>query len=368
MRIHQIRLTNFRNFSDAVVTFGERRNLILGRNAQGKTNLLEAIHILGVGRSHRERREANLVKFGETFYRIEGVFFDKSVRNVIEVAYSEQRKRIRINAKEARPVDLIGFAGVVISSPEDIALVKGAPGVRRLFLDVAISQIRREYLRSLQRYVRVLDQRNKLLKQAQLSGQMPSDISVWNTKLVEIGAAIVRLRLEYLEEIEKDVESNFQKISRTRGKVGLIYKPKGYDVDSDVDSLEAVESLMADALTSLLEAEVRRGYTLIGPHVDDFCFKVDGRDLRLFGSEGEQRTAVLAIRCAEAQEMKAKRGAPIVLLDDVFAELDDERSRALTALISEFDQIILTSSRGVSLGDEAARIIEISDGRIVRNG
>lgn len=360
MRIQEIRLTNFRNFTDVTVSFGERRNLILGKNAQGKTNLLEAIHILGVGRSHRERREANLIRFGENFYRIEGTFFDKDVRNVVEVAYSEERKRIRINGKDVRPVELIGFVGVVISSPEDISLIKGSPGVRRLFLDVAISQIRRDYLRSLQRYVRVLQQRNRLLKRAQLIGETTPDISVWSEKLVETAAQVVNLRLRFLSEIQSEVEQSFQTIGGSGGRVELIYNPKGYRLES----FENLEESIAHALGSVLDAEITRGYTLIGPHVDDFSFNVDGHDLRFFGSEGEQRTAVLAIRCAQAKLMKQAKGAPIVLLDDVFAELDQDRSRALTALISEFDQIILTSSRAVNLDDETMHVIEVCDGRV----
>jgi len=365
VHIQQIRLTNFRNFSETVVSFSERRNLIIGRNAQGKTNLLEAIHILGVGRSHRERREANLIKFGESFYRIEGVFSHIGVRNVVEVAYGEQRKRIRINGKDVRPVDLIGFVGVVISSPEDIALVKGSPGVRRLFLDVAVSQIRKDYLKALQRYLRVLEQRNELLRRAQVTGQVPSQISIWTGKLIEIGGEIVTHRLRYLSEIESMVSGNFQSIAGRDHAVRLVYSPKGYELDGN----GGVTEPMARALDEMADAEVSRGHTLIGPHLDDFMFEVDRRDLRLFGSEGEQRTAVLALRCAEAQAMKTLTGRmPIVLLDDVFAELDNERASALRALISKFDQIILTSARPVEIDSESLHVIEISEGRVTSVG
>jgi len=360
--IQQVRLTNFRNFANAVVNFTQQRNLILGRNAQGKTNLLEAIHILAVGRSHRERREANLIRFGEKFYRIEGVFHHIGVRNVVEITYAEQRKRIRINGKEVRPIDLIGFIGIVISSPEDIALVKGSPGIRRLFLDMALCQMRRDYLRSLQRYLRVVEQRNQLLKRAQSTGRLPSEMSVWNAKLIEIGTAVVRARLRYLAEIQDRVEANFRAISGTPQLVQLAYSPRGYRIDNEVDIGDAI----GEALESVLDAETMRGYTLVGPHLDDFVFNVDGRDLRLFGSEGEQRTAVLALRCAEAQAMKAVTGRmPIVLLDDVFAELDEERATALRALISDFDQIILTSSRAVGVDKEDINVIEVAGGRIV---
>ena len=138
MRIAKVHLTNFRNFADETVGFGARRNVLLGANAQGKTNVLEAIHVLGVGRSHRDRKDANLVRLGQAYYRIEGIFEDIGVRTAIEVAYADDRKRIRINGKEARPSDLIGLVGVVISSPDDIDLVKGAPRFRRQFLDIAI--------------------------------------------------------------------------------------------------------------------------------------------------------------------------------------------------------------------------------------
>jgi DNA replication and repair protein RecF len=198
LRIRKIHLTNFRNFVDVDVEFGERRNLIVGANAQGKTNLLEAIHILGVGRSHRDRKDANLVRFDEAFYRIEGVFEHVGVKTKIEASYGEERKRIRINGKEARPVDLVGLVGIVISSPDDIDLMKGGPGFRRTFLDMAISQMSKEYLVTLQRYVRALTQRNNLLRAAQERRVDASEAGTWTRSVVELGAAVVRRRVAYL--------------------------------------------------------------------------------------------------------------------------------------------------------------------------
>jgi DNA replication and repair protein RecF len=361
LRIRKIHLTNFRNFGDVAVQFGECRNLILGANAQGKTNLLEAIHILGVGRSHRDRKDANLVKFGEGFYRIEGVFEHIGVKTKIEVSYGEDRKRIRINGKDARPVDLIGLVGIVISSPDDIDLVKGGPGFRRTFLDMAISQMSKEYLVTLQRYVRALTQRNILLRAAQERRIDASEASTWTKSVVELGAAVVRRRVAYLGEILPQVADNFGFISAKPGDIDLVYDPRGYDTGAGSD----IETALASALAAHSELEVRRGHTLYGPHVDDFRLLSDGRDIRQFGSEGEQRTAVLALRCAEIHVMGEHLGRhPLVLLDDVFAELDQARAGALTALISRFDQIVLTSSRPGRLVDDDMHRITITGGRI----
>jgi DNA replication and repair protein RecF len=376
LRIQRIHLTNFRNFGDVTIDFGQRRNIVLGGNAQGKTNLLEAIHLLGVGRSHRDRRDAHLVRFGETFYRIEGVFEHIGVKTTIEVSYMPERKRVRVNGKDARPADLIGLVGVVISSPDDIDLIKGSPGFRRTFLDMALCQISREYLKDLQSYFRALAQRNRLLKAAQGGAVDPSQMAAWDASLTEAGARVVRMRLAYLTDIGPSVVENFGLISATRDGISLRYDAKGYHIDSgpatgeDGDEvLAAITAGLGRALATHRQIEQARGYTLFGPHVDDFRFLLGGRDIRHFGSEGEQRTAVLALRCSEVSGMKQKTGRyPIVLLDDVFAELDEHRSRALTALISGFDQILLSSSRPAPKAEGDIHLITIVDGRIERSG
>jgi DNA replication and repair protein RecF len=365
LRIRRIHLKNFRNFADTTVELGERRNLILGANAQGKTNLLEAIHILGVGRSHRDRKDANLVRFGQDFYRIEGIFDHIGVKTTIEVGYGTERKRIRVNGKDSKPADLIGLVGVVISSPDDIDLVKGSPGLRRVFLDMAISQMSRDYLTTLQQYLRAVSQRNRLLRAAQERRDRISETAVWDRSVGSLGAKIVRLRVAYLEEIQPLVEANFALISGMPGEVTLLYEPKGYRLGS----ADEMASGLDDAIREHKDVEVARGYTLYGPHVDDFKFLTGGHDLRQFGSEGEQRTGVLALRCAEVAAMRDKMGRhPIVLLDDVFAELDSARAKALTALISRFDQIILTSSRPGPLQDEEIHRIRVSEGSVISNG
>ena len=365
LRIRRIHLKNFRNFADTTVELGERRNLILGANAQGKTNLLEAIHILGVGRSHRDRKDANLVRFDQDFYRIEGIFDHIGVKTTIEVAYGSERKRIRVNGKDSRPADLIGLVGVVISSPDDIDLVKGSPGLRRMFLDMAISQMSRDYLTTLQQYVRAVSQRNRLLRAAQERRDRVPETAVWDRSVVSLGARIVELRVEYLDEIEPLVEANFTFISGGPGGVKLLYEPRGYRLGQ----AEEVASGLERAMREHKEIEAARGYTLYGPHVDDFKFLAGGRDLRQFGSEGEQRTGVLALRCAEVAAMRDRMGRhPVVLLDDVYAELDSARAEALTALISRFDQIILTSSRPGPLEDEEIHRITVSEGSVISNG
>jgi DNA replication and repair protein RecF len=380
LHIQRIRLTNFRNFADAEVEFAERRNLIVGPNAQGKTNLLEAIHVLGLGRSHRDRKDQNLVRFGETYYRIEGIFQHIGVRTTIEVAYTEERKRIKINGKEARPATLLGLAPVVASSPEDIDLIKRSPGYRRAFLDLALSQISREYLTSLQSYARALAQRNVILKRSQEGRATRGETAVWDDAIVDLGEKLVAARIGFLAEIHPKVEEGTGLMSGAAAEVALVYEPRGYKLGGGsaadwggAGARDALRGCVGDGLRQALEdnrhLEIARGFTLFGPHVDDFKFVCDGRDIRLFGSEGEQRTSVIALRCAEVALIKTKLGHhPIVLLDDVFAELDEARSRALTALISEFDQIVLTSSRPGGLGDAGIRKIAVAAGGITYDG
>jgi DNA replication and repair protein RecF len=377
LHIERLVLTNFRSFASAEILFAERGNLIEGPNAQGKTNLLEAIHVLCVGRSHRDRREENLVRFGEAFYRIEGTFRHIGVKTVIEVGCSEERKRIRINAKEARPATLIGLAPVVISSPDDIDMIKRSPAYRRAFLDMALSQVSREYLANLQQYARALAHRNMLIRRWQEGDVSPAESQAWDEALLDRGEKIVRARLEFLCEMEPHVARNFGTIGDRPARIDLVYEPRGYSIcrgrgtqgDGQAGDGLGVREGLAEALGSGRRLEIARGFTLFGPHVDDFKFIADGRDIRIFGSEGEQRTAVLALRCAEAAIMKVRMGYfPIVLLDDVFAELDEVRSRALTSLIAGFDQIILTSSRPAGLEDRGLEEIMVAEGRVTYGG
>jgi DNA replication and repair protein RecF len=387
LRIRTLNLTNFRNFADLSVEFSDRRNVILGANAEGKTNILDAVHMLGVGRSHRERRDPNLVKFGEDYYRIEGVFDHIGVRTTIEVAYSADGKRIRINGKNARTSDLIGLAAVVITSPDDIDLIKGGPQLRRRFLDIAISQASREYLVTLQQYARALAQRNVLLKDARDRGEKPGT-DVWDEAVIDAGSKVVAMRYGFLEFLSPMVEDGFGLISGAASTTALVYEPRGYSVEAGLGDGGGVEagaggtagtpaSIEADSIAGALrealernrDSEIGRGYTMVGPHVDDFRFLADGRDLRPFGSEGEQRTAVLALRCAEAGAIEKRLDkSPIVLLDDIFAELDDARGAALISLISRFDQIVLTSSRQSPLGAEKVHRIHVKGARVTYDG
>lgn len=375
LRIRTLTLKNFRNFADLSVRFSDRRNVILGANAEGKTNILDAVHMLGVGRSHRERRDSNLVKFGEDYYRIEGVFDHIGVKTTIEVAYSVEGKRIRINGKNARTSDLVGLAAVVITSPDDIDLIKGGPQLRRRFLDIAICQTSREYLATLQQYVRALAQRNVLLKDARDGGEKP-DTGVWDKALIEAGSRVVAMRYGFLDFLSPMVQEGFSLICGAETGTALTYEPRGYSPEAGkapeaepVPQADVIAAALREALERNRDGEVGRGYTMVGPHVDDFTFLADGRDLRTFGSEGEQRTAVLSLRCAEASAIKRRLDkSPIVLLDDIFAELDDARGAALISLISRFDQIVLTSSRQSPLGAEKVHRISVKDARVTYDG
>jgi DNA replication and repair protein RecF len=376
LHIQKIRLTNFRNFADIEVEFAPRRNLIVGPNAQGKTNLLEAIHVLGVGRSHRDRKDQNLVRFGEPYYRIEGIFQHIGVRTAIEATYADERKRIRINGKEARPSALLGLAPVVVSSPEDIDMIKRSPAYRRTFLDLALAQVSKEYLAALSGYSRALAQRNMVLKRVQDGVASRSEAEVWDDAVVDLGEKLVSARIAFLAQMEPAVGENTAAMSGSPAPVELVYEPRGYGLGAGAVggvAPEPASDLVRQGLRRALEEnrhlEVARGFTLFGPHVDDFKFLYAGRDIRVFGSEGEQRTAVLALRCAEVALVKDRLGHhPIVLLDDVFAELDQARSSALTAMISGFDQIVLTSSRPAALGDETLRRITVTAGGVAYDG
>ncbi|MDX1394230.1 MAG: DNA replication and repair protein RecF [Gemmatimonadota bacterium] len=359
-------LRSFRNFDELDCDFPEGGVAIIGPNGSGKTNLLEAIYYLEVFRSFRGAPDGQLVRFGDDVFRIEGRLAGEELD--VAAAYDRSRriKKVEIGRREAERVsDGIGKLGVAVFRLEDIEIVRGAPGERRRFLDVALSLTRPGYLASLQRYRSLLAQRNEALRR----GVAAAEIAAWSTGLVETGARVTASRQRWVLEGASGYAAHYDTISGgdradlvyaasiARGaKTGPAAEPEGVDV---------WEERFAKALEASAERERRRGMTVVGPHRDDVSFPIAApegdRDLRRFGSSGQQRTAALALRLLEADRLReGLERQPIYLLDDVFAELDEQRSRRLLELLEadRSGQVILTAPKA---GD-----IELRGGNLER--
>ncbi len=344
----ELRLRQFRNFGELELAIPTTGVAVIGPNGAGKTNLVEAVYYLEVFRSFRGASDEQLVGFRADAFFVRGTFEDPVTGESLEItaAYerSTRRKRVTVAGVEPERIgDALGRIGVVVFSPSDVALVAGAPGERRRFLDIVLSLNRPGYLVALQRYRQVLRQRNALLR----DGARPAALEPWSRGLVEAGARVVAERSAWVSEYAEAFAERYGAIGD--GGARMVYRPSTGHGDAPPD-VESAEAVFREELERLSSRERERGMTLLGPHRDDLAFvrDRDGVDLRDFGSGGQQRTAAIALRMVEAETIRrSRRRSPLTLLDDVFAELDPERSRRVLALMDEDEggQVILTAPK-----------------------
>jgi len=342
-----ISLTQFRNYHTATLDLSPEGNIFFGTNGQGKTNLLEALHCLCVGRSPRGARDTEIIKQGCDFYRLSGVAFRKSgTRLDIELNFQKpNRKSLKINGQSQKAVsEFIGQLSVVSVSPEDIAITSGSPSYRRRYLDIALSQTHRSYLSALQEYQRILDQRNAILKEIQIKPEkrrtLRDQLLVWDQQFAQAGATVIEHRLNAVDFLSKKAHQMHQYVSADTENLQCRYIPA---FSTDTTSL-------ADAFYQTLrkqqEKDEVRGYTTLGPHRDDLRITLNGFDLRTYGSQGQLRTACISLRIAEAEWLAAKaQESPIMLLDEVFAELDLSRTHQLMELFQQYGQVFIATAR-----------------------
>lgn len=411
MRLSRLSLTNFRNYTRLELNLPRRLLVLQGQNAQGKTNLLEAVHLLATGRSPRAVAERELINWlaleGSLPYaRLEGEIGEgpeaQKLEMALELAASNGnsggaaggptvRKQIRINGVPRRGIDLIGRLRVVLFLPEDISLVAGAPSERRRYLDVMLCQISPVYCRALSEYQRVLAQRNSLLRRLREEGGDANQLTFWDEQLAASGGVVFvhrskalssldsmaatrhhelsggeRMRLAYLPGFDPDGDGSDppQRSSARRRAVRIIEERPTYDALAPADW----KTRMIRQLHRLRRRETAAGTSLIGPHRDDVAFIVDGHDLRLYGSRGQQRTAALAMKLAEVQLMREETAdTPLLLLDDVMSELDATRRHTLLGVLDEAEQAIVTTTDWSDFAPELLRhacTMHIESGRL----
>lgn len=347
MHLSELHLRHFRNLSEQELSLPAGGVAIIGENAQGKTNLLEAVYYLETFRSFRGSRDDRLVAFGEHFFRISGRLTNETGPEGTEVAAAFQlrgrRKKVTVDGQEPERLgNGIGRLAAVVFSPSDVALVSDGPGARRRFLDIVLSLNAPGYLQALQEFRQVLGQRNAVLKEE----RDVASLAAWDRGLLRSGARIVRERMEWVERWARSFGEYYRRISGAQ-EGRMEYRP-GLKLDGARREDEIGEAFR-DALLDVRNRELRMGTTLVGPQRDDLFLSVaeEGgeRELREYGSGGQRRTGALALRLVEAATIRATRGQePIVLMDDVFAELDPGRSERILALMEEEEtgQVILT--------------------------
>lgn len=325
MWVSQLQLTNFRNYARLQLHPDAGLCVLTGDNAAGKTNVLEAMFLCALGRSHRTSRDAELIREAQQAGAVALTLQTRGgTRGITCKLIGGERKRMLIDgAALARSGELLGCLNVVMFAPEDLMLVKGGPGERRRFLDMEISQLKPAYYYTLQQYNAALKQRNALLKEE--SGVTAGLLEPWDEQLARLGADITVARARFLEELSGIASQVHLGLSGNRETLLLAYQPNLPDVEP-----ERLAVAMRERLFDNLERDLFRGSTSVGPHRDDIAMALDGSDVRVYGSQGQQRTVVLSLKLSELQIMKKLRGeTPVLLLDDVFSELDKRRQRML---------------------------------------
>ncbi|MFC6169457.1 DNA replication/repair protein RecF [Loigolactobacillus jiayinensis] len=359
MYLDHLQLTDYRNYGHLTVDFSPGVNVMLGENAQGKTNLLEAIYVLALTKSHRTHNEKDFIRWQTDFAKITGLVQKSSGKVPLELVISKKGKTVKVNhLKQAKLSQYIGQLNVILFAPEDLSLVKGAPAVRRRFIDMEFGQMSPSYLYNSSEYKKALRQRNQYLKQ--LKYKQATDrlyLEVLSDQLAEYGSAIIKQRLDFLTKLEGWAQVLHHDISKGREQLTFEY----------VSQLKG-DTTLQQALHADVEHEIEQGTTLIGPHRDDVRFLVNGKNVQTFGSQGQQRTTALSVKLAEIDLMKEQTGEyPVLLLDDVLSELDDTRQTHLLKAIQHKVQTFLTTTSLSGVAEtmiEAPRVFQITHGEL----
>ncbi|MBP1949469.1 DNA replication/repair protein RecF [Virgibacillus litoralis] len=360
MHIEQLQLKNYRNYDQLDISFDDKINVIIGENAQGKTNLMEAIYVLAFTKSHRTPREKELIQWEQEYARIEGRVTKRKQSFPLEIILSTKGKKAKLNRIEQKKLsDYIGALNVVMFAPEDLTLVKGPPQIRRRFIDMELGQIQPRYIYHLGQYQKILKQRNHLLKQMQRrEKQDRTMLHVLTEQLIEHAATLLERRFVFLELLRKWATPIHYGISRELEKLEIKYAST-IEV-SEAANKEKIDSIYTNKFHEIQEKEIERGTTLIGPHRDDLVFHVNNKDVQTFGSQGQQRTTALSVKLAEIELIYNEVGEyPILLLDDVLSELDDHRQSHLLNTIQGKVQTFVSTTSVDGINHETLREAEL---------
>ncbi|MEO6398321.1 MAG: DNA replication/repair protein RecF [Tepidiformaceae bacterium] len=377
MFIFDLQIANYRNYGRVGLKLEKGLNLFVGDNAQGKSNLLESIYLLSTLRSSRAASDADLVRreLLQTEFPVARLSceVERSAGNLqLEVAIvgrttdptHKAGKRVRVNGVPKRASDAVGQLAAVLFTTLDIEIVAGPPLMRRRYLDMMISQVDRGYLRAMQRYAKVLQQRNSLLKRIQAREANSAELNFWDQELSHAGGVIFQARADALGHLVTQAQFQMERLSDGAEDLQMTYRPSigGMDLaDSPIDETEWT-ARMIRALTSLRSREIGAGATLVGPHRDDVSVEINALPANSFASRAQQRTAALSMRLAEASFLRRALGDdPVVLLDDVLSELDARRRRGVLEFIDSFQQTIVTTAEP----DRVREVMTRAAGRFV---
>ena len=357
MIIQSLELENFRNYGTLSVHFDSRTNILYGDNAQGKTNILEAVYLSATTKSHKGSKDKDLINFASEEAHIRTYVVKDGLENRVDMHLRKNKsKGIAINGQKIKKAaDLLGLLNVVFFSPEDLSIIKNGPSERRRFVDMELCQLDSVYLHNLNHYNKIVNQRNRLLKDLYAKPGLKDTLFLWDSQLVAFGQKIIERRNTFISQLNEIIYGLHLKLTGGKEELQIVYEP-------DVLALDFEEKLQ-----KCQERDIRLKQTSIGPHRDDFSFAVGTVDIRKFGSQGQQRTAALSLKLAEIELVKKMtKDVPLLLLDDVLSELDSNRQNYLLNSIGELQTIITCTGleEFVKNRFEINKVFKVSDGVI----
>ena len=331
MVIKSIELAEYRNYDFLALQFDKGTNILFGDNAQGKTNILEAIYLSATTKSHKGSKDREIIKFGSEEAHIRTYLEKDGTETRVDMHLRKNKsKGIAIDGQKIKKAsELLGLCNVVFFSPEDLSIIKNGPTERRRFVDMELCQLDNFYLYNLNHYNKIVNQRNILLKDMFFNPGLRDTLSIWDSQLVSFGSKVIERRRNFVNQLNDIISGVHKKLSGGKEDIRIQYEP-------DV-SIEAFE----DKLKSSQERDVRSKMTTVGPHRDDFSFLIGDIDLRKYGSQGQQRTAALSLKLSEIELVKkVTKDMPVLLLDDVLSELDSSRQNYLLGTIGDIQTIV----------------------------
>jgi DNA replication and repair protein RecF len=368
LNITRLYINNFRNYRKESLVFSEAVNLFIGNNAQGKTNILEALHILSTSKSFRTHKDDELIMAGEDSARIEATAQIMNNSRNFQIRYPRAQKKIlNLNGKKiVKLSEFLGAINISVLSPDDIFIIRGDSSFRRRFLDIILCQIDKVYLDDLIRFQKTLKNKNFLLKAIKAGKEKYSALEPWNLQIAKYSVNIVNKRNKLAQYIDKNANIIHNILSNSMENLSLVYQDSvfnGQEIDFD-----GYEKALLNKQKRVQADELARGIALVGPHRDELALAINGMNIKQFGSQGQQRSVAISLRLAETEFIRSEKGEyPILLIDDIFAELDDPRKEYLMKLLRKDTQIFLTGTRISEFSSlvPQAKIFRIEKGKVL---
>lgn len=357
MIIKSIELADYRNYEELNLTFDRGTTILYGDNAQGKTNILEAVYLAATTKSHKGSKDREIIRFGKEEAHIRTYLEKENVGTRVDMHLRKAgSKGIAIDGQKIkRAADLLGLCNVVFFSPEDLGIIKNGPAERRRFVDMELCQLDSIYLNDLNNYNKIVNQRNKLLKDMYLSPGLKETLGIWDMQLVAYGSKIIERRKVFVSQLNEIIYEIHKRLSGGKEELKIKYEP-----DTSVDDFES-------KLFMNIDRDMKLKMTSVGPHRDDFVFQIGGMDARKFGSQGQQRTAALSLKLAEIELVKKiTNDTPVLLLDDVLSELDSSRQQLLLAGMGDIQTIITCTGLEEFVNNRFRinKVYRVTDGKV----